>query len=231
MLFPILGIVLVVMIALALRYRYLNKKIDNDNDDFYAREKRANATPKKDISNLPYLKIPMDKFPIGEIDDPDITSLDKKLTELSDKEILNLTGKTNTDLKEAYGVPNFEKMQQIGENFNDLTVTLVDYASELMLHNRYDDAIKVLEYGVVIKTDVSKNYTLLGDCYKYKNQLRRIATLREQAENYNGIMRDSILKHLDGLLSEDNPEDFESPKNVETSSDTNSDTPADTDNN
>ena len=89
----------------------------------------------------------------------------------------------------------------------------------------------MLEYGVVIKTDVSKNYTLLGDCYKYKNQPRRIATLREQAENYNGIMRDSILKHLDGLLSEDNPEDFESQKNVETSSDTNSDTPADTDNN
>ncbi len=229
MLFPILGIVLAVMIALALRYRYLNKKIDKDKEDFYSREQRANATPKKDISNLPYLKIPMEKFPIGEINDPDITSLEKKLTELSDKEILNLTGKTNTDLKEEYGVPNFEKMQQIGENFNDLTVTLVDYASELMLHNEYDYAITVLEYGIVIKTDVSKNYTLLGDCYKIKNQPRRIATLKEQAEHYNGIMKDSIIKHLDGLVSEDNPEDFESKEDIGTPTETKPST--DTDNN
>ena len=56
MLFPILGIVLVGMIALALRYRYLNKKMDNDNEAFYERERKANATPKKDISNLTYIK-------------------------------------------------------------------------------------------------------------------------------------------------------------------------------
>ena len=207
MLFPILGIVLVGMIALALRYRYLNKKIDNDKEAFFERERRANSTPKKDISNLTYINVPLEKFPLGQIEDEDIKSIEDKLIAISKKDILNLVGKTNTDLKEEYGVPNFEKMQEVGENFNDLTVTLVEYGNELMLRNMLDEAISVLEYGIAIKTDISKNYTLLGDCYKQKNQLRKIKVLREQAEHYDGIMRESIIRHLDELLPDD--ENFE----------------------
>lgn len=207
MLFPILGIVLVGMIALALRYRYLNKKMDNDNDAFYERERKANATPKKDISNLTYIKVPLEKFPIGQIEDEEIKVIEDKLVALSEKDILNLVGKTNTDLKEEYGVPNFDKLQEVGENFNELTVTLVEYSNELMLRNMLDEAISVLEYGIAIKTDVSKNYTLLGDCYKQKNQPRKIKVLREQAERYDGIMRESIIRHLDELL--EGEENFE----------------------
>ena len=207
MLFPILGIVLVGMIALALRYRYLNKKMDNDNEAFYDRERKANATPKKDISNLTYIKVPLEKFPIGQIEDEEIKVIEDKLVALSEKDILNLVGKTNTDLKEEYGVPNFDKMQEVGENFNELTVTLVEYSNELMLRNMLDKAISVLEYGIAIKTDVSKNYTLLGDCYKQKNQPRKIKVLREQAERYDGIMRESIIRHLDELL--EGEENFE----------------------
>ncbi len=207
MLFPILGIVLVGMIALALRYRYLNKKMDNDNEAFYERERKANATPKKDISNITYLKVPIEKFPIGQIEDDEIKVIEDKLVALSEKDILNLVGKTNTDLKEEYGVPNFDKMQEVGENFNELTVILVEYANELMLRNMLDEAISVLEYGIAIKTDVSKNYTLLGDCYKQKNQPRKIKVLREQAERYDGIMRESIIRHLDELL--EGEENFE----------------------
>ena len=207
MLFPILGIVLVGMIALALRYRYLNKKMDNDNEAFYERERKANATPKKDISNLTYIKVPLEKFPIGQIEDDEIKVIEDKLVALSEKDILNLVGKTNTDLKEEYGVPNFDKMQEVGENFNELTVTLVEYGNELILRNMLDEAISVLEYGIAIKTDISKNYTLLGDCYKQKNQPRKIKVLREQAERYDGIMRESIIRHLDELL--EGEENFE----------------------
>ncbi len=207
MLFPILGIVLVGMIALALRYRYLNKKMDNDNEAFYERERKANATPKKDISNLTYIKVPLEKFPIGQIEDDEIKVIEDKLVALSEKDILNLVGKTNTDLKEEYGVPNFDKMQEVGENFNELTVTLVEYSNELILRNMLDETISVLEYGIAIKTDVSKNYTLLGDCYKQKNQPRKIKVLREQAERYDGIMRESIIRHLDELL--EGEENFE----------------------
>ena len=207
MLFPILGIVLVGMIALALRYRYLNKKMDNDNEAFYERERKANATPKKDISNLTYIKVPLEKFPIGQIEDDEIKVIEDKLVALSEKDILNLVGKTNTDLKEEYGVPNFDKMQEVGENFNELTVTLVEYSNELILRNMLVETISVLEYGIAIKTDVSKNYTLLGDCYKQKNQPRKIKVLREQAERYDGIMRESIIRHLDELL--EGEENFE----------------------
>ena len=190
-----------------LKFKSAKEKMDNDNEAFYERERKANATPKKDISNLTYIKVPLEKFPIGQIEDDEIKVIEDKLVALSEKDILNLVGKTNTDLKEEYGVPNFDKMQEVGENFNELTVTLVEYGNELILRNMLDEAISILEYGIAIKTDVSKNYTLLGDCYKQKNQPRKIKVLREQAEHYDGIMRESIIRHLDELL--EGEENFE----------------------
>lgn len=203
MIFPVLAVVLVGMIALALRYRYLNKKSDNDMTDFFTREQIANSTPKKDISNLPYITINMDKFPTKIITDNEVIEIENHLEELSKKKILNLTQMTNTELKEKYGLPNFEEMQKIGENFNDLTVTLVDYASEFILRGLHEEAIKILEFGVVIKSDISKNYTLLADCYNEKGNIRQIQVLKEQVEQFNGmtLLKGSVIRHLDNYLS------------------------------
>ncbi len=207
MIFPVLGIVLVGMILLAVRYRYLNKKNDTDMADFFTREQQANSVPAKDLSNLPYITINLGKFPLEFINDSEVQELENKLKELSNKKILNLTQKTNTDLKEEYGLPNLQAMQEIGENFNELTILLVDYAEQFFTRNMYNEAITILEFGVVIKSDVSKNYTLLADCYKELGQYRRIQTLKEQVEANPGmdVMKGTVLRYLNQYLeSEEN---------------------------
>lgn len=212
--FSFLGLFLAFVIFLAIRYRMNNKKQQETEDSFWAREATANSVPTADLDSLQYITIPLDKFPLGFSKDPEITALETELQELADKRLLNLTGKTNTELKEAYGVANLATMQAIGEDFDRLTVILKEYAEGLIAQSQLTDAIRVLEFGVAIGTDISQNYTLLGDCYQALGQTDKIGYLMTQVENRHLLLGPSIIRHLQSLLSGDTdtevnaPEDF-----------------------
>lgn len=218
--FPFLAIFLGIGIFLAIRYKSLNKKQDEVTQSFWEREAAANAAPTANLDNIKYITIPLDKFPLGFSKDPAICSLENILRDLSKKRLLNLTGKTNTELKEAYGVANLTTMQSIGEDFDLLTITLKDYGAALIEQGLLADAINVLEFGVAIGTDISQNYNMLGDCYLALGKTDKISYLIEQVESRNLMLAPSILRHLRGLLSEDStdgpvktPENFEINKN------------------
>lgn len=103
--FPFLAIFLGIGIFLAIRYKSLNKKQDEVTQSFWEREAAANAAPTADLDNIKYITIPLDKFPLGFSKDPAICSLENTLRDLSKKRLLNLTGKTNTELKEPTALP------------------------------------------------------------------------------------------------------------------------------
>ena len=148
--FPFLAAFLGFGVFLAIRYKSLNCKQELDTQAFWEREAAANATPSADLDNIKYITIPLDKFPLGFSKDAGICALEETLKELSHKRLLNLTGKTNTDLKELYGVANLTTMQAIGEDFDLLTITLKDYGAALIQQGKLADAISVLEFGVAI---------------------------------------------------------------------------------
>ncbi len=199
MAFPFLTIFILFLLFLFYRYRKLSQQTSDSKESFWERELRANATPAKDISNLPYITIPLDKFPMDSSDNPEILEIEQKLRELSTQRILNLTGVTNTQLKEQYGVPNLAEMSMIGERFDELSTLLVAYAEALISEGKKAAAVSVLEFGAGIHTDVSRNYTLLADCYYELGQSRKLGYLREQIEVSDLILKPSILRHLDSL--------------------------------
>ena len=65
-----------------------------------------------------------------------------------------------------------------------------------------NDAMQVLEVGVKIGTDVSSNYTLLGDCYKTTGQTERIAELKEKLQQLHLLLEPSIVSYLDSLVED-----------------------------
>ena len=134
------------------------------------------------------------------------------MQKLAGKRLLNLTGKNNTELKEAYGVANLATMQAIGEDFDRLTVILKEYAEGLIAQNQLTDAIRVLEFGVAIGTDISQNYTLLGDCYQALGQTDKIGYLMTQVENRHLLLGPSIIRHLQSLLSGDTDTEINAPE-------------------
>ena len=76
---------------------------ENIEEAFWERENEANHVRRKDISSLPYITIPLEKFPINICDDPKLIACEAKLKQLSDCRILNLEHQSNTDLKMLYG--------------------------------------------------------------------------------------------------------------------------------
>ena len=113
-------------------------------ESFWNRENEANHTRRKDISGLPYITI---------------------LQSLAGQKILNLGGKTNTDLKLEYGVANLETLSACDENYTTLCRTIYEYAECLKKLGHDAEAVRVLECGIACGSDHSGNYRMLADYY------------------------------------------------------------------
>ena len=184
-------------------------------EDFWTRERDAKLTRAVDISTLPYLNVPIEKFSFGTVESSDAKKLEEEITSISKKPLINLAGKTNTELMETYGSPNLDAMKEIGEDFDRLTIALAAYGEVLFDSGHITEAITVLEYGVFIKSDVSKTYTVLCDCFDYLNQKRRIENLRSLVAPMNMIMTPVILAHIDGILEKYSGEEDSEKENYE----------------
>lgn len=196
MTFPFLTVFIIFLIWLTIKLRRSANVSKQDMDDFWRKEMTANATVAQDISSLRYLTIPIDKFPLHFSSDSEICAIENELEELSTHKLLNLTGMTNTELKAKYGVPNFDTMSIIGEDFDRLTVLLNSYGKILIDNNMIDEAITVLEYAAGIGTDVSESYILLGNCYKAKSNDTKLEFLKSQVSESNLVLKNKILEKI-----------------------------------
>ena len=202
MAFPFLTFFIAFVIALSLRYAYLNKKQKDTEEEFWAREEQAKHVPKKDLGELSYIKVPLETFPLGKYQDDEVAVLEESIIALSKKRLINITGMTNTEVKLAYGTDNLETLSGMEEDYNELTVLLVDYAKALMEQKDYEAAKKVLEFGVNTGTDVSANYELLGDCHLALDEKKEIEELKQTVLERHLLLESKILFYLDGLLGQ-----------------------------
>ncbi|MBO6215451.1 MAG: hypothetical protein J6N76_07940 [Lachnospiraceae bacterium] len=200
MAFPFLTVFLIFLLFVAFRLKKINKKQESYYEDFWEREARADTVPPVELCNLSYITIPLDKFPLNFSDDPEITVIEDELIELSQKRLLNLNGKTNTDLKEEYGAPNLEKISEYGDNYDRLSVLLVDYAKSLMENSMIEEARTVLEFGIESGTDISNNYILLADCYAALGLHTKLPALKEKAIRRHLMLEASVTEHIDSLM-------------------------------
>lgn len=190
----------------------LKRGSKNDNkamDNYIELENKANFIRKKDISQLDYIKIPQDILNPEGFEDEKLASLIKTLNNLSDKNILNLTGISNTDLKLTYGTANLEPLSFADSYFTTTVQTLDALGKRLTELEMKNEAVKYLEYAVSIKSDISNTYVLLANLYLENGQEEKIAYLKETAESLSSLTKISILRQLNELTEE--PSDQDSP--------------------
>ena len=173
------------VVALWLQYviRKTNRLSKKSLDSYLSRENKANHVRRVDISHLDYLKIEPNELPASDHDDPSLKSYRDTIENLSKKEILNLTGISNTDLKLQYGVANLPKLSECDNNYIILVRTLQKWGERLYSMNYPSEAITVLEYAVRCKTDAKKTYRLLAKIYQEQNQEEKIQDLIQALSN------------------------------------------------
>lgn len=198
--FPVLTLFLIFILYYAYRRNKISQKEAQQKADFWERENQANSAPKKDIEHLNYITVPLDDFPIGKYPLEALREPESELTELADKKILNLTGISNTDLKLQYGVANIEYLSDYDENFTRLVRVIADYANILADNSYTEDAVRVLEFGVKIQSDVTQNYVLLASLYQARGEGTKIRSLIEASKLLNSLSKDTIQKKLNDML-------------------------------
>lgn len=188
-----------VIILLSLFNLFRNRSrrsMKESQDAFWEKEQRANQTRKQDISHLDYIQIPLNTFPIGKYGDDKLSELEQTLRTLSSRKILNLSGISNTDLKLQYGAANLPVLSDCDTQFTTLARTLSAYGEQLAALGHWQDAVRVLEFGVACKTDISKNYTLLGTLYREHNQSDKLNELIEIVRSSDMLLKNAALKQL-----------------------------------
>lgn len=195
--FFILSILLVVWIYY--EKRRTDRIMNQSKEAFWEKETRANTTRKADISNLNYITVPLERLPLHENPEGDLTQYENFLRKLAAKKIVNFTGISNTELKLAYGAPNINLLMEFDQNYLELVRTLYRYGKLLYDQNAREEAKTVLEYGLEIETDISANYTLLATIYKEENALNRIDFVIECANKLNSLTKNSLLASLEKI--------------------------------
>ncbi len=192
----LLPFIIIILSLFSLFRNRSHRSIQESQESFWEKEQRANQTRKQDISGLSYIHIPLDTFPCGQYQDPGLQELEQTLETLSTRKILNLTGISNTDLKLRYGAANLNILSDCDANFTTLARTLTAYGEQLAALGHWQDAVRVLEFGVSCGTDISKNYTLLGSLYKEHGETARLNSLIETVQATDLLLKASILQQL-----------------------------------
>ena len=173
------------------------------SDAFWEAERQADNTRKKDISHLAYLTIPFDERPLQESLPDQVKRYQDAILALKDQPILNLGGLTNTELKSTYGAANLDALTICDTNYTTLVSNLARLGTYYYEQGDDERARKLLEYGILIGTDVSSNYVTLAHIYLKQNETDRIYDLMEQISDSHSLMKDSILQKLHALLAEE----------------------------
>ena len=196
MAFPFLGLFIIFLSVAAYYRKRATAQQKKVTEDFWSREDQANQIRRKDISNLPYITIPLENFPIGISDDEELTDYENDLKTLASRKILNLSHQSNTDLKLAYGPANLPALSEYDQNYTTLLRNLVAYADCLIKNGFKSEAVPVLEFGISIDSDIRANYTLLAELYKEQGKTAKIQELIDKAASLDSMMRSAILEQL-----------------------------------
>lgn len=198
---PVFFISFVMIIAAITVGNKRNTKKQNDvNEAFLERERKANTTRKKDISNLNYLPFDADALLLSQYPDSELERCEKVLKELSGKKIINLSNYSNTDLKLMYGPANLNELSEYDENYHTLSTTLLAYAKREESLNHPGDAIRILEYAMSLCIDSSQIYLTLANLYKKQHTPEKIDDIKNALSGMDESFSSLILPKINALL-------------------------------
>ncbi|SCP98873.1 globin family protein [Anaerobium acetethylicum] len=179
-----------------------SRNMEKESETFWNRESRANRAAKKSLDSLDYIEIPLHSLPFPETEDNELLACQAGILELAEKQIVNLTGISNTELKLEYGTANLNTLISYDQNFTSLARLLYRWGVRLDELSLTEEAVSVLEFGVRCRTDISGHYALLAKLYSMQGQPEKIRRLMADAETLDSLMKPTILRILSESLGE-----------------------------
>ncbi len=195
--FPFLASFVIFILVLGHSIRRNRRMSENSEESFWARESRANATRRKPLDDLEYVRVELKNLPTEALtEDEVISDCRRQVEDLQDEMIVNLTGMSNTDLKLKYGVANLPLLTSYDERYTLLVQTLQKWADRLWEKGYQEEAVRIMEEEVRIRADVGSAYRKLAKYYRSHEMQDKIPGLIATAESLQSASREVILRHL-----------------------------------
>lgn len=194
-----IGVVLIFAIWLRYEIAKNGRKSSSQSETFWDTETKSNFVRKKDISNLDYISVSLDVLPFAPNPDEEINHIQEEIKKLSSKKILNLSGKTNTEIKLTYGTANLNVLAEYDQNYMLLIRNLNKWGSLLYQRGERKDALKVLQYALECGTDISESFTLLANIYVSEKHPEKITELIEIVSKGNSLTKSATLNSLNTI--------------------------------
>ena len=201
--FYMVGAVLVICALIAYEKRKSDRGMKNATEHFWDREREANLTRRKDISKLPYITIPYESLPLDALpDSEEYLAAVQQLQSLSGKQILDLSGQTNTDLKLAYGAANLPVLMECDQNYLVLARTLSRMAGLLSDAGNDNAAESILRFSIDAGSTIRSDYEQLAVIYSQRRDYRKLDALIARAEHLNSPTKASLLASLNAIKAQ-----------------------------
>ncbi len=195
--FPFLTGFMILIIVLAVLRARATRSEKERTDAFWEKENAANSARKVDLSTISYYEFHPEGLPAAPEQNPDLTDAYDAIMAASQKQMLNLNGISNTDLKLTYGPQNLDALTTYGDHFSELEEALLSYGTLLHEEGYLKESIAVLEKGILLPTDLTQNYIRLADYYEEAGKSTKKTDLLALAEkNLKGIALSTVRRHL-----------------------------------
>lgn len=176
--------------------------LKTQNKDFWRREHEADFSRNKDISELDYISIDRELLPFSEhTNDAELLQIQQDVNKTLSKKMINLSGMTNTDIKETYGRGNFEVLAVYDQNYLKFLSLLNKWGTYLLERGFINEAKQIFEYAVnTLNCDISGCYTGLAKIYLKNNDIDKVQQLIDKIQSSDAYLKDSIAQKLTVML-------------------------------
>lgn len=178
-----------------------NKTVVRNQKLFWDRESEANMVRRADISDLEYIYLEPDTLPLSQAEDAGFGDLVNQLRALSDKNIINLSQYSNTDLKLMYGPANLNTLSEYDNNFTELIRLLNTLGEEMLKSGNQNAAEQFFKQGITLGSDISNTYVKLCEIYAATGNEIAIDNLISTAESLTSLAGSIIVTKLNNIKS------------------------------
>lgn len=176
------------------------EKVSTWDEEYWQKEYQSNFARKKDLDNLDYITVDLDRLPMKDSCEEEEQDLRSQLQKVLDQPILNLGNMSNADVKLSYGIANFETISIYDQNYTKLIRGLNQWGKYCFEHEKYDRAKQILEYALELGSDISTTYTMLADIYLQADSLDKVQALIGQVDQSDSFMKESIKNKLTEMI-------------------------------
>lgn len=181
--------------------RRSNHMIEKEKREFWEREERADHTPPSSTDNLNWIHFP-EGLPIDiKCSSSKAKSLEDTLSSLKNKQIVNLSSYSNTELKLAYGTENITVLSRADSNYLVLMRTL-DSLAEIYKKEGFDDEnAALLQFAVDSGSESVQHFEVLAEYYFQHENINALRRLQELSRDLPNNRHSAVASKLDGYLN------------------------------